>query len=77
MPGPSEVETRYANHLEIGQNAVEVILQFGQLFDEAETAVVHTRIVTSPFYARRFLELLRECVGRFETGEAQIPDESK
>ncbi len=76
MPGPSEIEGRYANHLEIGQNAFEVILQFGQLFDEAETAVVHTRIVTSPFYAKRFLELLRECVRRYET-DAAIPDESK
>jgi hypothetical protein len=77
VPGTSEIESRYANHLEVGQNAVEVILQFGQLFDEAETAVVHTRIVTSPFYARRFLELLQESIGRHQTDVPQIQDENR
>ena len=70
-----EVEARYSNHLEIGQNAFEFILEFGQLHDEQVSVLIHSRIITSPFYAKRFSELLLECVRRHEQTVAPIPDE--
>lgn len=73
----SEGEARYSNHLEIGQNSFEFVLEFGQLYGEGDTALIHTRIVTSPYYAKRFSELLRECVERHEAAVAPIPDDKQ
>jgi len=72
--GLSEVEARYSNHLEIGQNSFEFVLEFGQLYGESEKALIHTRIVTSPFYAKQFSEILRECLRRHEEAVGPIPD---
>lgn len=70
----SDAEARYSNHLEIGQNPFEFVLEFGQLYGEGDAALIHTRIVTSPYYAKRFSELLQECVRRHEENVAPIPD---
>ena len=59
-------EGRYANYFEVGHNAVEFLLDFGQFYPESEKAHVHTRIVTSPVYARAFLETLRDALDRFQ-----------
>jgi hypothetical protein len=53
------LEGKYANFLKVGQNAVEFILEFGQLYQPEETPRMHTRIVTSPVYAREFLRTLQ------------------
>lgn len=60
-----ELEGRYANYFEVGHNPFEFVLDFGQLFSEGEK-VFHTRIVTSPAYAKALLELLEESIGRYE-----------
>ena len=69
----SEIEARYSNHLEIGQNAFEFVLAFGQLYEEQEGAVIHSKIVTSPYYARRFAEMLQESIRRHEETVGPIP----
>jgi len=60
------LEGRYANYLEVGYNAFEFILDFGQRYSEDEDAKGHTRIVTSPVYAKAFLETLRDSVSEYE-----------
>ena len=60
------LEGRYANYFEVGHNAFEFILEFGQRYLEGEDAKSHTRIVTSPAYAKAFLETLRNSVSKYE-----------
>ena len=66
-------EGRYANYFNVGHNAFEVILEFGQFYEENEQPRLHTRIVTSPDYAKRLLELLQESLGQYEKQFGVIP----
>ena len=58
-------EGRYANHLEVGHNAEEVVMDFGQVF-EGEPPLLHTRIVTHPSFAREMVEVLNESLERHD-----------
>jgi hypothetical protein len=68
------IVARYSNHLEVGQNAFEFLLEFGQSYSvrEQETTI-HTRIVTSPYFAKHFSDLLQESVRRYEEQNGMIP----
>lgn len=61
-----ELEGRYANYFKVGYNAYEFLLDFGQYYKEEESAQLHSRIITSPVYAKTLLDFLRECIGRYE-----------
>ncbi|MEQ1846156.1 MAG: DUF3467 domain-containing protein [Nitrospira sp.] len=65
-PGNEGVSARYANYFEIGHNAAEFILDFGQAYSSSEERQMHTRIVTSPLYAKALLRLLDKAVERHE-----------
>ena len=67
------LEGRYANYFKVGHNAVEFLLDFGQFYPESEKAQLHTRIVTSPIYAKALLEIIRESLDRFEQTFVVIP----
>jgi Protein of unknown function (DUF3467) len=69
---------QYANYLEVGHNAFEFLLDFGQHYAESAPGKVgearlHTRIVTSPVYARAFLEILEDSINRYERAFGAIP----
>ncbi len=67
--GPQEAsrpEGRYANYFEVGHNAFEFLLDFGQCYPDHQHVRLHTRIVTSPIYAKVLLETLRESLDRYE-----------
>ena len=51
-------EARYANYFEVGVTTEEVVIDLGQSYGEGERPVLHTRIVTSPGYARVLTDLL-------------------
>ncbi len=57
-------EGKYANHFQVGHNAFEFLLDFGQFFSDRE--YFHTRIVTSPRHAKDLLTLLGESIERYE-----------
>jgi hypothetical protein len=59
-------EGRYANCFEVGHNAFEFVLDFGQKYDEREAGATHTRIVTSPSYAKALQQTLAESLQRYE-----------
>lgn len=59
-------EGRYANYFEVGHNAVEFLLDFGQFYPDSNQQQLHTRIVTGPVYAKTLLETLRESIDRYE-----------
>jgi hypothetical protein len=68
--GPSrkdkKIVGKYANYFAVGYNAHEFIFDFGQHYSESETARLHTRIITSPAYAKTLLEMLRDSIDQYE-----------
>jgi hypothetical protein len=59
-------EGKYANYFQIGHNAVEFIVEFGQLYSDATVPLLHTRIITTPPYAKTLLKLLQEALAEHE-----------
>jgi hypothetical protein len=68
---------RYANYFTIGHNAFEFLFDFGQNHTEARSAPLHTRIITTPVYAKTFLALLQESVDQYEQNFGAIPNGDK
>jgi hypothetical protein len=64
----------YANYCEVGHNAFEFLLDFGQFQPEVETVHVHTRIVTGPVLAKLFARLLTDAIVRFEAAHGLIAE---
>jgi hypothetical protein len=54
----------YANYFEVGQTDVEFVIDFGQRYRGQAPAACHTRIVTSPIYARALLRTLTGAMAR-------------
>jgi hypothetical protein len=73
----TQLEGRYANYFEVGHNAVEFLLDFGQLYPETGTARLHTRIITAPTYAKALLKTLRESIDQYEQTFGDIPREDE
>jgi hypothetical protein len=67
------LEGRYANYFKVGHNAVEFLFDFGQFYPEIERAQLHTRIITSPVYAKALIETLRESIDQYEQTYGAIP----
>lgn len=74
---PDPLEGRYANSFQIGHNAFEFLLDFGQVSPDCEEARFHTRIITGPVYAKALSELLRESIERYEHTFGAIPKEDE
>jgi len=74
-PGRTEqLEGRYANYFKVGNNAFEFLLDFGQFYPEDGKAQLHTRIITSPIYAKALLQTLRESIERHEQSFGAIQE---
>jgi hypothetical protein len=69
------LEGRYANYFQIGYNAFEFLIDFGQSYNEGEKAQFHTRIITSPIYAKMLLRLLRTSIEQYEQAFGAITDD--
>ena len=63
---PDGVEGKYANYFQIGHNAFEFVLDFGQLYSDGRQEQMHTRIITGPSYAKEFLQVLQTSVEQYE-----------
>jgi hypothetical protein len=70
-----ELEGHYANCFKVGHNAFEFVLDFGQFYAESSRAQFHTRIITSPIYAKALLRVLQESLDQFEQTFGTIPAE--
>lgn len=70
------VEGRYANYFRIGQNAFEFVLEFIQLYSSNNNKEehLHTRIITSPSYAKIFLEMLQKSIENYENTFGKISE---
>jgi hypothetical protein len=71
-----KLEGKYANHFAVGYNAHEFIFDFGQNYSENDQAELHTRIITSPAYAKALLELLDQSLDEYEKAHGSIEDDA-
>jgi Protein of unknown function (DUF3467) len=71
---PAAGEARYANFFEVGYNAFEVLLEFGQSYAN-EKSRLHTRVVMSPSYAKELLRVLMQSVQDYEKDFGTIKGE--
>ena len=60
------VEGKYANHFQVGHNAFEFLIDFGQMFSDEKLERFHTRIVTSPRHAKELLTILSGSIEQYE-----------
>jgi hypothetical protein len=57
-------EGRYANFFQIGHNAFEFLIEFGQ--QEDDESEIHTRIYVSPQHARILANLMLDTIKQHE-----------
>jgi hypothetical protein len=60
----------YANYFEVGRTAFEIVIDFAQRYGTSRRVRCHTRIVTSPVYARALLQTLQQSL-RDDDGSAE------
>ena len=65
---------RYANYFTVGHNAFEFLFDFGQIHTHGRPAAAHTRIITTPVYAKSLLWLLQESIDQYEQLFGTIPN---
>jgi Protein of unknown function (DUF3467) len=70
-----DVEGRFANYFKAGFNAFEMILEFAQFYEDSSSPRMQARIVTSPAYAKVFLEVLRDSMEQYEKAYGPIAQE--
>jgi hypothetical protein len=64
----------YANYCEIGHNAFEFLIDFGQFRPEESTIQLHSRIVSGPVQAKIFARMLMRAIERYEAEHGTIAD---
>jgi hypothetical protein len=77
--GDDKLEGRYANYFKVGYNSFEFVIDFEQCYHEHKKNRPHTRIITSPNYAKALLEILQKSIEKNEHRFGQITgdDEEK
>jgi hypothetical protein len=69
--GAPQSKGLYANYFEVGHTAFEFVLDFGETYTGKEASPCHTRIVTSPIYARALLETLQKAMAQYDASFGQ------
>lgn len=64
---------KYANYFQIGENMLEFVIEFGQMYSDEPAPLIHTRIITSPAYAIQLLSLLEDALQQYEEQFGPIP----
>ena len=68
------VEAKYTNLFRVGYNAFEVLVEFGQSYPGTDPDLIHSRIATSPTYARAFLKMLTRSIEGYERDYGSMRD---
>lgn len=71
--GTGKQEGRYANYFKVGHNAHEFVVDCGQFYAGSESPRVHTRLITSPAYAKALRDTLTEALERYERSFGRVP----
>ena len=64
----------YANYCEVGFNAFEFLIDFGQFRPEQAAIHLHSRIVSGPVQAKLFSRMLSDAIARHESEYGPIAD---
>jgi hypothetical protein len=72
--GAGHLEARYANYFQVGHNAFEFLIDFGQMVEGGTDAQVNLRVVTSPVYVKLLLRTLGNAVLAYEESFGAIPE---
>lgn len=64
-PAAEPTERRYANHLRVGFNRLEFLLDFAQAY-EGRGEHVYAQLVAAPAHVKQFTALLQRCVSDYE-----------
>lgn len=62
---PLSQERGYANHLRVGFNRLEFLLDFAQAYENSDE-VVHAQLVAAPAHVKQFAELMNGCINAYE-----------
>lgn len=62
---PLARERRYANHLRVGFNRLEFLIDFAQAY-AGSGEVVHAQLVAAPAHVKQFVALMQGCVADYE-----------
>jgi hypothetical protein len=70
---------RYSNYFEVGHNAYEFLIDFGQYQPEVSEVVLHTRIVAGPTLTKLLHEMVEKAISEYESenGPISCPNESE
>jgi hypothetical protein len=71
-----ELESRYTNYFQVGHNSAEVVVDFGWFYVDEAGPTIHTRIATTPVYAKALLDTLQDAIRTYERTFGVIPAES-
>ena len=64
---------RYSNYFEVGHNAYEFLIDFGQYQPEVAEVVLHTRIVAGPTLMKLLHDMVRDAISKYEAENGPIP----
>lgn len=65
---------RYANYFELGHNAFEFMIDFGQYRHEARDVALHTRIAFGPTHAKLLAGMLARALAEHEAEHGPVPE---
>jgi hypothetical protein len=69
---PKAPLARYANYFEVGHNAYEFLLDYGQYQPDTSSVVLHTRVALGPTHAKMLATMLNSAVERYEREHGAI-----
>jgi len=64
----------YANYFEVGHNAFEFLIDFGQIDPQTGETNINSRLAVGPTHAKLFAHLLDGAVRKYESQFGQIAD---
>ena len=67
---------RYTNVFEVGVDAFEVIISCAQREPDGEEAPPHTKIVTTPGFAKQLAHMLVDAIADYEARFGPLPHSS-
>jgi hypothetical protein len=66
------LEARSANHFTLAFTDYEVLIDFGQAYEDVSAEIVHTRITMTPHGAKTLSGMLEDLLAKYETSVGPI-----
>jgi hypothetical protein len=66
------MESRFTNYFQIGHNSCEMVIDCGCFYESEAVPSIHTRVTTTPQYAKALLETLVQALSDYEAAHGVI-----